>query len=180
MATPPSVDPQKTPSQRPASPSGEARAPKPKRSLKERATRAWYWTKLAGTLALGGAIGWVIANLQGEAKLQRLQSDYEQRLTTQRELAEPLEAKVEALRARRAIHFALVALDQRNFGTAERDARQAGEALAALGPSAPAYAELAEQLQSYRPRVSDDTSEQRAQLLALATRFDEIFDAKQK
>jgi hypothetical protein len=169
--------------ERPANPGAKSRPAQPatpKLTWKERTARAWRWTKLGATLALGGALGWVVANLQGEAKLQKLQSDYEQRLTTQRELAQPLEARVEALRARRSIHFALIALDQRNFGTAEREARDAGEGLAALGPSAPTYAEVAEQLQSFRPRVSDDTSEQRAHLLGLAKRFDELFDAKQE
>lgn len=152
------------------------KAPKPKLTWKQKTARAWRITKLVATLFVGGALGWVVASLQGEARLQRMQSDYEARLTTQRELTQPLEARLLALKARRAMHLSLIALEQRNFGTAERHAREAGEGLAAMGPGAERYAELADELQSFRPRVSDDISEQRAHLIEFSRQFDAIFD----
>ncbi len=75
------------------------------------------------------------------------------------------------LEARRQLHLALLALDERNFGIAQQHLAQAGTLLSAPGTPAD-VSTLGGQVKALTVVAAGDIGQQRAQLLDLARRFD--------
>ncbi len=154
----------------------KAVAPKAKLSFRERLRKAWHVTVVMGWVFLGAAVGWGIGSIQGRLAMQEARRGFDEEKAQLAAKAQQAAVTERALLARRGIHQALVALEQRNFGTAEEIARQAGEQLSSLGEGWEDYAEMAQLLSEFRPTVSDDVSEQRRQLMELSRRFDQLWD----
>lgn len=92
-------------------------------------------------------------------------------------------AVVPMLQARRRLHLALMALDERNFGTARDYLAAAGADLAAV-PSPPAGADaavlarLAQDLQAARLIATEDLSQQRGRVMEWVRQLDAQFPAE--
>lgn len=83
-------------------------------------------------------------------------------------------ASIDALESRRALHQALMALDERNFGVAqERLAAAEGRLSAATGLGEEVRA-LATQIKDIRLVATEDVGEQRLHILAIVKRFDQL------
>lgn len=133
--------------------------------------RVWRIGQLVAMALLGIAVGYGAGALRGRSALTQAQksfADERSRLEAQHRAAA---SRVRALLARRDIHRALTSLEQRNFGTVEQFVRQAGAVLEPLGGD---YAPLAEQLQTFRPTISDDVAGQGRQLMGIAQRLDDL------
>jgi uncharacterized protein HemX len=77
------------------------------------------------------------------------------------------------LEARRRLHLALVALDERNFGIAEQHVAAAGKLIQKSGaPKDGEMAKLGDELASGRLVATEDVGSQRSKLLGWAKRFD--------
>jgi hypothetical protein len=93
-----------------------------------------------------------------------------------------LRGQVQMLQARRHLDRALMALDERNFGTAAEALHTAGSELAAVQPP-PAGADptvlarLAQEIQAARLAVSEDFSQQRSRILGWIRELDTQFPA---
>ena len=153
-----------------------SQAPRPAASAKAGSSlgRAWHIAQLLVCAALEAAAGYAVASLRADVALQQSEQAAQERLSALEVRTQALEAREGALLARRDLHLALLALEERNFGTAERLARKAGEGVGKLGE---AYAEPAKSLQGFRPTVSDNISEQRQALLDIARQLDQRIDA---
>lgn len=139
--------------------------------------RAGRVAQVVGALLLGAAAGYFVASLRADAEMQKAQQSFTERNTKLESQYNAVLAREEALLARRDLHRALVSLEQRNFGTTEQLARQAGERLERQGEE---YATLSQTLSSFRPTVSDDVSGQRQALLDIVRRLDEMIDGMQR
>lgn len=151
--------------------SKNARPETPKPSLKERLNRAWRIAVIAGWVALGGALGYAVGAIEGRFALQRQTRSFVQQSTESQARHAAAAERERALLARRDLHRALIALEQRNFGTTEQHARRAGNLLGELSED---YAGLTEELRAFRPTVSDDIGQQQEVLLATAARLDKL------
>jgi cellobiose-specific phosphotransferase system component IIA len=78
---------------------------------------------------------------------------------------------IEVLEARRALHRALVALDERNFGIAQQKLEQAGALLAKGDKELEA---LGKAISAYRLLATEDVGAQRTRVLVFATKLDEL------
>ena len=87
-----------------------------------------------------------------------------------------LERQVAQLEARRQLHLSLLALDDRNFGIAQRHLGTAGDLLARAEGDAEAAA-LATQIKGINIAVAGDFSAQRDQILALIKQLDGLLPA---
>lgn len=150
-----------------AMPPGEV----PKQTFKQRVSRAWRITQIAAWVVLGGVLGYVGGAIEGKLDLRQQATLFTQSQAELQERYAQAARRERVLLARRDLHRALISLQQRNFGTTEKHARQAGTLLAEVGGD---YAQFSEELKSFRPTVSDDIGQQREDLLATAARLDEL------
>jgi len=86
---------------------------------------------------------------------------------------EQVRLQAQPLEARRQLHLALMALEDRNFGTAQKTLSLAGTMLAKGGPSEE-LAKLAEEIANYKFMAGEDISTDRQKLMAWTLRFDEL------
>lgn len=147
-------------------------APKPKRS----AFKKFLWfggTFLLAVAAAYGAGWWQTRSEIDALSTQVTQSQQaagaaEQAIAAQRRLVSELEA-------RRMIHLALIAFDANNFGTAQEQLRAAATELESASTTVdPGLAALASSLRAMELSPSLDIAAQRAAILQLATRFDNL------
>lgn len=85
------------------------------------------------------------------------------------------DATIRQLEARRQLHLALIALDQRNFGTAQTHLQAAGTLLDGAGGDGPA---LGQQIKATELVVASDFSAQRERVLDFARRLDALLGGR--
>ncbi len=86
---------------------------------------------------------------------------------------EQVQLKAQQLEARRQLHLALMALEDRNFGTAQKTLSLAGSMLA-KGEPPEGLAKLAEEIANYKFMAGEDISTDRQKVMAWTLRFDEL------
>lgn len=91
----------------------------------------------------------------------------------ERGVIESIQARATHLEARRQLHLALMALEDRNFGTAQKTLTQAGSLLAQHEPSDELQA-LSNEVGGYKLKAGEDISTERQKLMAWIVRFDEL------
>lgn len=133
-------------------------------------------------LILAYFFGW----WNGRAQAAAIRSDYEQRLQTAQKETEGLRAELASTQtlnrlvlARGWLYRAAVALDRRNFGTANDYVRQAAETLQAIAPvemsaNAAALTRAREAVSSLNIQVAVDLEQQRRQLLDAAAQLEAL------
>ncbi|MDX2051316.1 MAG: hypothetical protein SFV15_02930 [Polyangiaceae bacterium] len=89
---------------------------------------------------------------------------------------ENAQAQTQKLEARRQLHLALMALEDRNFGTAQKTLTQAGAILRASQPS-DEFSELAGEIENYKFVAGEDVSTDRQKVLGFTQRFDQLLSA---
>jgi hypothetical protein len=127
-----------------------------------------------GLAALGAAYG--AGRLQTQAAVNEAEQQTLARAAAQAEQNKVLEleqAKVRELEGRRQLALALLALDERNFGTAQSHLKQASALLGETKGDA-AMAELTAAIAAYTLVATDDTGAQRKQLLDWTRKFDAL------
>jgi hypothetical protein len=127
-----------------------------------------------GLAALGAAYG--VGRLQTQAAVNEAEQQTLARAAAQAEQSKVLEleqAKVRELEGRRQLALALLALDERNFGTAQSHLKQASALLGETKGDA-AMAELTAAIAAYTLVATDDTGAQRKQLLDWTRKFDAL------
>lgn len=138
-----------------------------------RAKRALVYTGL-GVAALGGAYGG--GRLQTQAEVDEAEERTRERAAAEAEqvkLRDQASLKVRELEGRRQLALALVALDERNFGTAQGHLSKAGTLLADVKGDA-GIEELARNVGSYKLVATDDVATQRKLLLDWTRKFDSL------
>jgi hypothetical protein len=130
--------------------------------------------------AVGAAYG--TGRLQGAAQVSRIEARAEEESKQSGKQTDRLRAKLadarsklSRLEARRQLHMALVALDQRNFGIAQQHVGRSGRLLE--GSQSPPNSELGrlgQTMVSKRLVATEDLAAQRRELLAWAARLDEL------
>ncbi len=82
--------------------------------------------------------------------------------------------KVARLEARRRMHLALIALDDRNFGTAQEHVTIARSWLASAKGADVEVLKLGADLEAFKVVASEDVGEQRTKMIALCKRLDDL------
>ncbi len=134
---------------------------------------------LVGASALAFGLGYGLANLQGQQALDTQQAECgdtvlgisKERDQAKEEL-EKEQARSTALDAYRYLHLALLNLEHRNFGIAQKHTRESARLLAGLSDLR--MTKLAKQLEGFEPVVTEDVGEQRKQLLSWSEALDEL------
>jgi hypothetical protein len=109
----------------------------------------------------------------GRFQLASQVRDAEARTQAAEEKLRSEQQKVTSLQARRHLHLALLAVDERNFGIAQKELEQAGRLLG--GASAqPEHAKLAADIQRHKLIATEDLGAQRQKLLALTRALDAL------
>jgi hypothetical protein len=83
-------------------------------------------------------------------------------------------AIVSRLEARRRLHQAVIALDERNFGTAQEHLAAAKTLLASAKGTDPELAKLSADIDALKLVATEDVGEQRTKVLAIVKRLDEL------
>jgi hypothetical protein len=83
-------------------------------------------------------------------------------------------AKVARLEARRRLHMAVIALDERNFGTAQEQLASAKAWLVAAKGEDPELSKLAADIDATKVVATEDVGDQRTKLLAMIKRLDQL------
>lgn len=83
-------------------------------------------------------------------------------------------ATVSRLEARRRLHQALIALDERNFGTAQEHLAAARSLLASSKGQDPELTKLSADIDALKLVATEDVGEQRTKVLAIVKRLDEL------
>lgn len=108
-----------------------------------------------------------------EAKQKVQQIDKSQKQT--RSQLDSEKALVDRLEARRRLHLALLAMDQRNFGIADQHMHVAARLLARSKPAAGSdLAKLQHRVAAFKLVATEDLAGQRQKILDLVHRFDEL------
>lgn len=144
---------------------GAAAAPTPSHGAPTRWERTLGTSKLVAWIVLGGLLGYAGATLQAQFTLRDLSHSHAADVT-----------RLRLLTARRDLHRAGMELERKNFGSAELRLRGAASTLLDVTAVPEAYQALAKEMREQRLPVSDDVSQERAQLFDLAQRFDELLD----
>lgn len=149
----------------------EAVAVKP--GARSRAKRVLVYVGL-GLIALGGA--YAAGRLQTQGDVDKAEEKTRERAAAEAEqvkLREQESARVRELEGRRQLALALVALDERNFGTAQGHLAKAG-ALFAESKGDAGIEELARNTGSYKLVATDDIGAQRKLLMDWTRKFDTL------
>jgi len=143
-----------------------------------------------GIVALAFAGGFLWARVAGDRTLSEAKSEYETTLASARTEFEKSDAALARAQARgqmltayRDLHLALMALEERNFGTANNHLNRAGKILATVSEpgatkqQAQIAREVGEAILAWRPDVSQDVGKQRHTVLGFAGRLDPLVGA---
>ena len=140
-------------------------------------------TLVISTLVALGSVGvaYGVGRLQGTVEVRRVEAkaatDVKQEGEETNKLRTELAStrmKLLRLEARRELHKALLALDQRNFGIAQQHVELSGKLLDSSHPSDGELARLAKAIAGKKLIATEDLAAQRRELLAWANRFDEL------
>ena len=132
---------------------------------------------IVGGVALATlATAYGVGRLQGAANTraadERAQGEVDKREQTEGALASE-KARVQRLEARRRLHLALLALDDRNFGIAQEHVTAAGKLLTASAPEKDSeLSKLASEITSEKLVATEDLGVQRGRLVGWARRMD--------
>jgi hypothetical protein len=122
-------------------------------------------------LVLAAALGatYLTGRLQGGVEVKAAN----ERVTAAEQARDEARGKVVQLEARRRLHLALLALDQRNFGIAESHLGVAS-ALLAKSKQPASLAELHTALSAVKLRASEDLGSERKKIESIIQRFDQL------
>lgn len=123
----------------------------------------------AAAFILSVAIAYGIGRFQlaGQVRDAEMRTqDAEQKLRSERHL-------VTSLQARRHLHLALLAVDERNFGIAQKELEEAGRLLAQASDK-PEHAKIAADIQRQKLIATEDLGAQRQKLLAWTRALDAL------
>lgn len=127
-------------------------------------------------------LAYVVGRLQSSAKIDEIEANRERAIEAEQQTSAKLQADLAAershsgrLEARRSLHLALSALDDRNFGIAETQLKNAANLLerSKLEPGSE-LEKLKSGIAAYKLAVSEDLGAQRTQLLGWIKKFDQI------
>lgn len=128
-----------------------------------------------GLFTLLAAYG--VGRMQGTQTAKQAEKRAEEAAAERQQTKETLageQARVERLEARRRIHLALLALDDRNFGIAQEHVSAAAKLLEKSAPQADSeLAKLATELSTEKLVATEDVGVQRRKLIGWARRLDE-------
>jgi len=157
----------------------EASAPSPERKVSvSRAGRvAILVASLIIAVGLAYGAGWLRASGRIGAADERARAASASASARLAELS-AASVRLAELEARRSLHLAQVALDARNFGTAETHLHAAGTALSADVRS-PELAELGATLVNVHLQASEDLGGERQRIAGYINRFDELLPPPQ-
>ncbi len=133
---------------------------------------------LVGLAVLALVVAYTVGRVQTashvtEAKRQVEQIDKSQKQTKGQLDSE--KALVDQLEARRRLHMALLAMDQRNFGIADQHMQAAAKLLARSKPAAGTDLDkLRGEVASFKLVATEDLAGQRQKILDMVHRFDEL------
>jgi hypothetical protein len=157
-------------------PEPESASSKPSRSP----ARAWLYGLLATTIA--GGVGYGVAYTQGRSRLAAVEAEALAASTARAEAARAAQAKadetggrIQALEARRELHRAVMALDDRNFGIARDALSRARSGLRTVKDTE--IEPIAGRVQAFEMNVSDDVGAQRSMLIDIMRALDTALDA---
>lgn len=127
---------------------------------------SWFAVFGAGYLTgwLRNRSFWVEENTRAE----RTQVDRD----TQVSRIRSLERELQRFEARRRLHLALLALEQRNYGIAQQEVAAAASLLKVAALGEPTLEELARSVAAFKLVAGDDLAVQQKALLAFVQRFD--------
>lgn len=143
-----------------------------------------------GVVALALAGGFLWAKVVGDQALSEAEGTYEATLSSKQASLHESDAALNRAQARgkilaayRDLHLALMALEERNFGTSSMHLKQAGKRLATVAePGAgqrevQTAREVAAEISDWRPDVTEDVGQQRSKVLGFLRRLDPLVDA---
>jgi hypothetical protein len=142
--------------------------------------RRWGIIVGAGLATVGLAYG--VGRLQSTFKMDELRATSERAIEGEQRQSSRLQAELTAerarvtrLEARRRLHLAVAALDDRNFGIAQVELKQAAALLAKAGVEAGTELQkLQSEIAAKKLLASDDVGAQRQHVLGWARRFDQL------
>jgi len=124
---------------------------------------------ILAVLAAALSATYLTARLQGRVEVKAA----DERASSAEHQRDEARSKIMQLEARRRLHLAIVALDQRNFGIAESHVVAAAALLAKSNPPAP-LGELQTAMQAVKLRASEDLGTERKKIESIIQRFDQL------
>jgi len=129
-----------------------------------------------GVLAL--VVAYTVGRVQTASHITEAKQKVEQIDKSQKQTKGQLDSEkaiVKQLEARRRLHMALLALDQRNFGIADQHMHAAAKLLGESQPAAGSdLAKLQQKIQSFKLVATEDLAGQRQKILDMAHSFDDL------
>lgn len=132
----------------------------------------------AAVVAIG--VAWGIGRFQGNAKVEEAErrasaaaSASASAVAASSVAAEVERGKVARLEARRRLHLAIIALEDRNFGIAQEHVAAAKAFLLAAKGGDPEVQKLATDLDAFKVVATEDVGDQRKAILAFCKRLDD-------
>jgi hypothetical protein len=140
---------------------------------------------LGFAVLLGGA--YAVGRADAGSKTEAVKEQAAAAQATHQQATANLAAQVQSerrrivlLEARRRIHVALIALDERNFGIASQELDGAGSMMSTVeGAADGPIAELSARLHGYKTVVTNDLGSQRAEIVAFAKKLDVVLDREE-
>ncbi len=128
---------------------------------------------------MGMAIAYGVGRLQGatatasvQEELKTAEEEQKREASMLQDRVSALQRRVELLEARRQLHLSLIALDARNFGTAQGHLEQAASQLSNAKQATPGLEEIVAGLGALRLVASEDVAGERARVLVQAAALD--------
>lgn len=145
-----------------------------------RRTSRWQRVLIGVGLWIASLLGaYVFGRVQAQTEIERAKEETraaEARVEAERKGTAELRREISRLEARRKLHLALIALEERNFGTAQQHLRAAGKLLSE-DESAP-LVEIGKRIAGRQLVATEDTGAQRTQILAAIGELDEQLTAE--
>lgn len=166
---------------------GSEKSVSSKPTFLQRMKRPAIWL---GVVMLAFVGGFLWAKVAGNQALSEAKSEYETTLSSKDTALQESDtalsrsqARVQILAAYRDLHLALMALEERNFGTANDHLNRAAKTLTAVSEPGAGEGEVqiahqvGEAILAWKPDVSQDVGKQRHTVLGFAGRLDPLVGA---
>lgn len=131
---------------------------------------------LIALFVLALAVAYTVGRVQTASHITAAKHQVEQIGKSQKQTKSQLDSEkalVDQLEARRRLHMALLAMDQRNFGIADQDMNAAAKLLARSKPAGD-LAKLQQQVAGFKLVATEDLAGQRQKILDMVHRFDQL------
>ncbi len=151
-------------------------APAPAAPVETRSKRAKTYAIGAAVLVVVALGAWGIGRLQGMGPASEAR---EQARVASEDLVRE-RTSVLKLEARRRLHLALLAIEERNFGIAEQELSAAAELLKQSAGDNAELGKLASEIAAQRVPASQDLAAPRSQVLGFARRLDQLLPSRIK